>query len=94
VLVEHLLLNPRSRCRAIRYDGDLRWIGWDYTSEAMASLFDLVAAMAAGEKFTDEFRFARPGGRSTPVTDSPPEDLVAPTIADFNTGAFMSQVSG
>ena len=92
ILVEHLLLNPASRCRAIRYGGDLRWIGWDYNSEVLASLFDLVTAFAAGKNFSNDMRFERPGHSVAGRGSSEPEELVAPTIADFNAAAFMRQV--
>ncbi|MBU3995002.1 MAG: hypothetical protein KKF42_04385 [Actinobacteria bacterium] len=91
VLVEHLLLNPQSRCRAIRYGGDVRWIGWDANTEATAAVFDTIVAIAAGKKYTDDLRYERPGfGARTDATQS---DAYAPTIADFNTASFMREVA-
>lgn len=89
-LVEHLIFVPHSRCRAIRYGGDPRWVGWDAAAEVTASVFDAVMAFASGNKFTDDLRYTRPGGGSP--TREP--EAFAPTIADFNEAAFMREVVG
>lgn len=79
-----------SRCRMIALGGDPRWIGWDSNSELAASQFDLIHQFAAGEKFMEADKFPRPG-QSAGRSDEPAE-LFAPTIADFNVGAFMQRV--
>lgn len=91
VLVEHLTFTPLSRCRAIRLGGDPRWISWDNSAEAIASLVDTVVAVAAGKKYTDELKYERPSGAKQAT--KPADDLFAPTIADFGVAAFMSEIT-
>ena len=69
--------------------GDARWIGWDTNSEIAAAQYDLIVAFAAGKKASENDRYPRPGLRSSGETKS---ELFAPTIADFNVGAFMEQI--
>ena len=93
VLVEHLQFIPESRCRAIRYGGDPRWIGWTQDTEVLAGMFDTIVAIAAGKKFNDALRYQRPRVESAGA--APAEDKAfAPSIADFNTASFMREVDG
>ena len=85
VLAGQLNLNPLSRCRMIRLGGDIRWIGWDTQVEAIAAQYDLVAAMAGGKKFKEKDRYPRPDRRKP--------QLFAPSIAEFNVGAWMRAVN-
>lgn len=91
VLVEHLMLTPLSRCRAIRFGGDPGWIGWDHTTEAIASLVDTVVAVAAGKKYTDALRYGRPSG--VKQANAPETELFAPSIADFGVAKFMGEIN-
>lgn len=73
----------------IRLGGDIRWIGWDFNSEIAASQYDLVASFG-GDK---NAKFPRPGtGASEP--DETAGQLFAPSIAEFNVGAWMSAING
>lgn len=91
-LAEQLQLNPYSRVRMIQLGGDIRWIGWDAAAEAAAATHDLIVGVAtglSGKKVRDKDLYPRPGKQMK--TDE--SNLFAPSIADFNVGAFMSVIN-
>lgn len=89
ILVGQLQLNPHSRCRMIRLGGDPRWIGWDSNSELAASQHDLIVAFASGKSLSENDLYPRPGRIKKPDNGG----LFAPSIADFNVGAFMQAIN-
>lgn len=89
MLAEQLKLIADSRIRAI-WLGGVQFLGWDAAQYARANLYDLIAAVAVGldgKKLQDKDRYPRP-------TTAPEQAVDLPTIADFNVGRFLAQISG
>lgn len=77
----------------INLGGDLRFIGWDANAQIQADRYDQLTALAAGfggKQMDESERYPRPGRDKT---DAPEPGLYAPTIADFNIGAFMGELT-
>lgn len=104
-LASQLVLNPNARVRMIELDGSPLDLGWDASTERIADVFDLfsisIAARGGKGAADDAPVMPRVGRRGKPrelgeVPSSPVADegeLFAPSIADFNVGAWMQLVS-
>ncbi|UOR02059.1 hypothetical protein MUN77_01625 [Leucobacter allii] len=80
----------------IRFGGDPQWIGWDAAADAAAATHDVLVSIAhglGGSKPPPSDFYKRPGASRTEAADASGE-LFAPSIAEFNVGAFMSLING
>lgn len=93
-LIPQLQFVPGSRVRMIRNGGDVRHIGWDITAEILAEQYDQITAIVSGfSGNTDPIFYPRPGDSAKRRDSEGSKKLFAPTIADFNTSAFMSELT-